>query len=133
MSEQEHTEAPQETQTNDANSLPIAVAELPVPRDRTGKAVRKPKKIVHLRRKKLMRKGYKEPEKHEFDFWTKEDDELLKKVYRNDINPLVSFSESLQMSLDLSLDAAPCWHGQISHPVSCQKRVSGSPLLSGRD
>ncbi len=81
MSEQEHTEAPQETQTNDANSPPIAVAELPVPRDRTGKAVRKPKKIVHLRRKKLMRKGYKEPEKHEFDFWTKEDDELLKKVY----------------------------------------------------
>ncbi len=28
-----------------------------------------------------MREGYKEPEKHEFDFWTKEDDELLKKVY----------------------------------------------------
>jgi hypothetical protein len=28
-----------------------------------------------------MHKGYKEPEKHEFDFWTKDDDELLKKVY----------------------------------------------------
>lgn len=81
MPEQQQTKATQETQVKDANSPPIAVTGLPVPRDRTGKAVRKPKKIVYLRRKKLMRKGYKEPEKHEFDFWTKEDDELLKKVY----------------------------------------------------
>jgi len=81
LSEQEQTRAPQEAQTKDHNSPHTAVAGLPVPRDRTGKAVRKPKKIVYLRRKKLMRKGYKEPEKHEFDFWTKEDDELLKKVY----------------------------------------------------
>jgi len=28
-----------------------------------------------------MRKGFKEPERQEFDFWTKEDDELLKRVY----------------------------------------------------
>lgn len=81
MSEQENTEAPQEAQKKDSNSTPSAATELPVTRDRTGKAVRKPKKIIHLRRKKLMRKGYKEPEKHECDFWTKEDDELLKKVY----------------------------------------------------
>jgi hypothetical protein len=52
-------------QTKDTNSSPIAVTGLPVPRDRTGKVVRKPKKIVYLRRNKMMRKGHKEPEKHE--------------------------------------------------------------------
>ncbi|MDO8727015.1 MAG: hypothetical protein Q7J35_13175 [Candidatus Methanoperedens sp.] len=71
----------QEEQTKDTNSSPIAVTGLPLLRDRTGKAVRKPKKIVHLRRNKFMRKRYKEPEKHEFDFWTKEEDDLLKRVY----------------------------------------------------
>jgi len=81
LSEQEQTNAPQEAQTKDTNSSSIAVTGLPVPRDRIGKAVRKPKKIVHLRRNKMMRKGYKEPEKQEIDFWTKEDDDLLKRVY----------------------------------------------------
>jgi hypothetical protein len=81
LPEQQQTKAPQEAQTKDTNSSPIAVTGLPVPRDRTGKAVRKPKKIVYLRRNKMMRKGYKEPEKQEIDFWTKEDDDLLKRVY----------------------------------------------------
>ncbi|MFH0903766.1 MAG: hypothetical protein V1854_01075 [Methanobacteriota archaeon] len=80
MSEQEQTKVPQEARTKDSNSSPIAITGLPVSRDRTGKAVRKPKKIVHLRRNKFMRKGYKEPEKQEIDFWTKEDDKLLKRV-----------------------------------------------------
>ena len=81
MPTQQQTKAPQEAQTKETNSSPIAVTGLPVPRDRTGKAVRKPKKIVYLRRNKMMRKGYKEPEKQVIDFWTKEDDDLLKRVY----------------------------------------------------
>lgn len=54
---------------------------LPVLRDRTGKTVRKPGKIVNFKRKLQLRKDYKEPEKHEFDFWTDEEDSVLKKAY----------------------------------------------------
>lgn len=81
MSNQEQTREHHEAQIKNSNSPPTAVTELPVPRDRTGKAIRKQRKIVYLRQKKLMRKDYKEPEKHEFNFWTREDDELLKNVY----------------------------------------------------
>ena len=54
---------------------------LPVLRDRTGKTVRKPRRIVNFRRKLQLRKDYIEPEKHEFDFWTDEEDAVLKKAY----------------------------------------------------
>jgi hypothetical protein len=67
------------------SSSPIADDEnsigLPVLRDRTGKTVRKPGKIVNFRRKLQLRKDYIEPEKHEFDFWTDEEDAVLKKAY----------------------------------------------------
>ncbi len=57
------------------------IVGLPVLRDRTGKTVRKPRRIVNFRRKLQLRKDYIEPEKHEFDFWTDEEDAVLKKAY----------------------------------------------------
>lgn len=81
MSKQEQNKVPQEAQMKDTKSSPIAVIGLPVLRDRTGKTVRKPGKIVNFKRKLQLRKDYKEPEKHEFDFWTDEEDAVLKKAY----------------------------------------------------
>jgi hypothetical protein len=85
MSESEQARELQNNKKEYAVSPPIADGEnsigLPVLRDRTGKTIRKPGKIVNLRRKLQLRKGYKEPEKHEFDFWTDEEDAILKKAY----------------------------------------------------
>ncbi|MCX9085623.1 MAG: SANT/Myb-like DNA-binding domain-containing protein [Candidatus Methanoperedens sp.] len=81
MSKQEQNKVPHEAQMKDTKSPPIAVIGLPVLRDRTGKTVRKPGKIVNFKRKLQLRKDYKEPEKHEFDFWTDEEDAVLKKAY----------------------------------------------------
>jgi len=85
MSGSEQTKQTKDSTKEDAASPPIADGDnsigLPVLRDRTGKTVRKPGKIVNLRRKLQLRKDYKEPEKHEFDFWTDEEDAVLKKAY----------------------------------------------------
>ncbi|MFZ3167648.1 MAG: hypothetical protein WA130_08535 [Candidatus Methanoperedens sp.] len=85
MSGSEQTKQTKDSRKEDAASPPIAddgnSIGLPVLRDRTGKTVRKPGKIVNLRRKLQLRKDYKEPEKHEFDFWTDEEDAVLKKAY----------------------------------------------------
>jgi len=95
-------------------SCASAVTGLPVPRDRTGKAVRKPEKIVYLRRNKMMRKGYKEPEKHEIDFWTKEDDDLLKRVY-----PCQTADEIQKLFPDRTPDAiSTCQQGAASEERS---------------
>ena len=85
MSGSNQTIDTKDSRKEDAISSPIADGEnsigLPVLRDRTGKTVRKPGKIVNLKRKLQLRKDYKEPEKHEFDFWTDEEDAVLKKAY----------------------------------------------------
>ncbi|MDO8727025.1 MAG: hypothetical protein Q7J35_13230 [Candidatus Methanoperedens sp.] len=85
MSGSEQTKETKYDRKEDAASPSTAVSDnsigLPVLRDRTGKTIRKPGKIVNLRRKLQLRKGYKEPEKHEFDFWTDEEDAILKRVY----------------------------------------------------
>ena len=88
---------------------------LPFPRDRTGKAVRKPKKIVYLRWNKMMRKGYKEAEKQEIDFWTKEDDGLLKWIY-----PCQTAEEIQKLFPDRTPDA-------ISAPVSRDLQLKKDP------
>jgi len=85
MSRSEKAREPHDNKMEDAVSPPTADGVdsigLPVLRDRTGKTIRKPGKIVNLRRKLQLRKDYKEPEKHEFDFWTDEEDAVLKKAY----------------------------------------------------
>ncbi|HEX7575667.1 MAG TPA: hypothetical protein VF360_04750 [Candidatus Methanoperedens sp.] len=85
MSGSNQTIDTKDNRKEDAASPPITDGEnsigLPVLRDRTGKTVRKPGKIVNYRRKLQLRKDYKEPEKHEFDFWTDEEDAVLKKAY----------------------------------------------------
>jgi hypothetical protein len=85
MSRPKQTKENKDNSKEDAASPPIEVSDnsigLPVLRDRTGKTVRKPGKIVNLKRKLQLRKDYKEPEKHEFDFWTDEEDAVLKKAY----------------------------------------------------
>jgi hypothetical protein len=85
MSKSEQTRQTKDSRKEYVASSSIADGEniigLPVLRDRTGKTVRKPGKIVNLKRKLQLRKDYKEPEKHEFDFWTDEEDAVLKKAY----------------------------------------------------
>lgn len=55
---------------------------LTVLRNRTSRVVRRPGRIINLRRKlMLVKRGYREPEKHDFDFWTEEEDATLKKAY----------------------------------------------------
>ena len=68
-----------------------------------------------------MRKGYKEPDKHEFDFWTKEDDDLLKRVYpcqtAEEIQKLfpnrTPYAISARASRDLHLKKDPETHAMI--------------------
>jgi len=64
MSRSEKAREPHDNKMEDAVSPPTADGldniGLPVLRDRTGKTIRKPGKIVNLRRKLQLRKDYKE-------------------------------------------------------------------------
>ncbi|HWQ96003.1 MAG TPA: SANT/Myb-like DNA-binding domain-containing protein [Candidatus Methylomirabilis sp.] len=85
MSESEQREPQDTKKENDfsqSSAQAVSKIGLPVLRNRTSRVVRRPGRIINLRRKlMLLKRGYREPEKHEFDFWTEEEDATLIKAY----------------------------------------------------